>query len=386
MRLLGRSWGPPDTNPRTGLPEYGWFDSVLGAALPALGAVFPGVGGDIGSFLGAEGPWSSVLGNAILGGGAGLLTSGGDWKKALLGAGIGGGAAALGPLIGNALSGTSIGDFLGARGGQNSIFGNYPQGAMQSQYFGGMGPGGGDTGSRMDAYANDPAFQSSASTTGNLARGASGLTTSGGGSGSGGTSSLLKYALPAVTLLGLLSGNKGQSSGAPPAAAPTSGGGGMLPKLTLDMHPKDVSDVDWWTFGQRPKKSTTFFDSQWKNADGTPMAAAGGYVPGYAPGGPVAQPPMRGGALGSVAGPPAGGRYVGPGPGSGRDDQIPARLSPNEYVMDASTVADLGDGSPDEGARRLDRMRINLRKHKGSAMAKGRQSPAAKLPHQYLGR
>jgi hypothetical protein len=72
------------------------------------------------------------------------------------------------------------------------------------------------------------------------------------------------------------------------------------------------------------------------------------------------------------------------GSGSGRDDTIDARLSDGEYVMDAETVAMLGDGSSDEGARRLDKMRNELRQHKGKALAKGKFSPNAKSPLTYL--
>lgn len=72
------------------------------------------------------------------------------------------------------------------------------------------------------------------------------------------------------------------------------------------------------------------------------------------------------------------------GSGSGRADTINARLSDGEYVMDAETVAMLGDGSSDEGARRLDAMREQLRKHKGRALAKGKFSPNAKSPLSYI--
>lgn len=79
----------------------------------------------------------------------------------------------------------------------------------------------------------------------------------------------------------------------------------------------------------------------------------------------------------------AGGGSVS-GPGSGRSDDIEARLSDGEYVMDAESVAMLGDGSTDEGARRLDEMRVNLRRHKGKKLAKGKFSLAAKKPESYL--
>jgi len=79
------------------------------------------------------------------------------------------------------------------------------------------------------------------------------------------------------------------------------------------------------------------------------------------------------------------GRYV-KGQGTGRSDDIPARLSDGEYVMDAESVALLGDGSGDAGARRLDEMRRNLRKHKAQNLRKGGFSHKAKAPHQYMAR
>jgi hypothetical protein len=85
----------------------------------------------------------------------------------------------------------------------------------------------------------------------------------------------------------------------------------------------------------------------------------------------------RGGALSKVA-------YLARGSGSGRADTINARLSDGEYVMDAETVAMLGDGSTQAGAKRLDEMRANLRAHKGKSLAKGKFSPNAKSPLNYL--
>lgn len=78
-----------------------------------------------------------------------------------------------------------------------------------------------------------------------------------------------------------------------------------------------------------------------------------------------------------------GGFAVG-GPGDGRDDEIPAMLSDGEYVMDAETVAMLGNGSNKAGAEALDRFRVNIRKHKGRGMAKGSFSAKARKPEQYL--
>jgi hypothetical protein len=64
-----------------------------------------------------------------------------------------------------------------------------------------------------------------------------------------------------------------------------------------------------------------------------------------------------------------GSGHNGPGPvkgiGSGQEDKIPAWLSDGEYVWSAQDVADLGDGSTDEGVRRLDKMRQMVRKQAG---------------------
>jgi hypothetical protein len=68
----------------------------------------------------------------------------------------------------------------------------------------------------------------------------------------------------------------------------------------------------------------------------------------------------------------------------GRTDDIPALLSPGEYVMDAETVALLGNGNNDAGAKRLDHMREAVRKQKGGALSKGKISPDAQSPLSYL--
>jgi hypothetical protein len=63
------------------------------------------------------------------------------------------------------------------------------------------------------------------------------------------------------------------------------------------------------------------------------------------------------------------GGHNGPGQvkgiGSGQEDKIPAYLSDGEYVWSAQDVSDLGDGSNDEGVRRLDKMRQMVRRQAG---------------------
>jgi hypothetical protein len=75
--------------------------------------------------------------------------------------------------------------------------------------------------------------------------------------------------------------------------------------------------------------------------------------------------------------------FVAGGPGGGQDDLIEARLSPGEYVFDADTVSALGDGNNEEGARRLDAMREQVRAHKRAAPV-DEIPPQAAAPEEYL--
>lgn len=121
-----------------------------------------------------------------------------------------------------------------------------------------------------------------------------------------------------------------------------------------------------WAKMQRDAASNNMSLSQFM-ARNWPNITSGSYNVGYA----------KGGALSQIA-------NFATGAGSGRDDTIDARLSDGEYVIDAETVALLGDGSSKEGAKRLDAMRQQVRSHKGKALSKGDISPNAKSPLAYL--
>jgi hypothetical protein len=77
----------------------------------------------------------------------------------------------------------------------------------------------------------------------------------------------------------------------------------------------------------------------------------------------------------------ATGYYV-KGKGTGQSDEIPAMLADGEWVFDADTVAQLGDGSSDAGAHLLDEFRKSVRAHKRSA-ADDKIPPKA-VPIQYM--
>lgn len=168
------------------------------------------------------------------------------------------------------------------------------------------------------------------------------------GSGTGGLNSTFSAQLPGATIPGLTGATQ-----APRTAAELGGQGLRNPQ-------------DWYRYGYGPQQS--FFNYVPQALPNTSTAytgyAAGGGVEG--PGGDSTQ------------------SFAVRGPGDGREDAIDARLSDGEYVIDAETVALLGNGSNKAGADKLDQFRVNVRKHKGRALARGKFSDNAKRPEQYL--
>jgi hypothetical protein len=128
----------------------------------------------------------------------------------------------------------------------------------------------------------------------------------------------------------------------------------------------------------------------------TPMMADGGQVPSYYTYGTAIDPQqiMQNMAKG---GQPQGGLHVPTvegrhdyrqgsrvtGEGDGQSDDIPAMLADGEYVFDADTVAQLGNGSTKAGSDLLDRFREEIRSHKRSAPV-NKIPPPAKSPLAYL--
>lgn len=128
-----------------------------------------------------------------------------------------------------------------------------------------------------------------------------------------------------------------------------------LPGGVSAMTAREVPEQNWYEYGFNPEQS--FFNTS---------------APGYTP------------KPGKTPGMAHGGEFAVSGPGDGRSDSIPARLSDGEYVIDAETVALLGNGSPKAGAERLDAFRVNVRKHKGRDLARGKFSVKAKRPEAYM--
>jgi len=363
---LKKEWGEPTINPHTGMPQFtpfwkqSWFApvaSIAGAALMATGLGAPLGAALLGTELAGTAAigtatYGSMLGNALIGGGLGALTGGA--KGALTGGALAGLGTGLGGYLGSTAAGVSGAGTMNPAGESsfsgwaNGLFGN--AGAASAA---GAAPAGSSVTITPAGYT--PPTPPSGFMTGNLAKG---LTSS---------SFLVPAALAALS-----------ASGGAPAANP-----GDLKKqdrdknLTapLDLNPlereRTTAPIDYYNYGLNPE-ARFYADNSLQQGVPSPTptplpvtnAAMGGYMAG---GGPLSQQS----------------RAVG-GAGTGRSDSIPAQLSDGEYVMDAETVALLGDGSSKAGAKRLDQFRANIRKQKGSALAKGKFSPNAKQPEQYL--
>jgi hypothetical protein len=181
-----------------------------------------------------------------------------------------------------------------------------------------------------------------------------------------------------LKLIGALGSAFSKAPKAPTGGAGIGTGGGMggaLPKYNYARQQLSP-DIDYYTYGTRPEAK--FFEDKLQLEKPVQPEL------------PPAKPPepdmvmATGGLTGYAKGGSKSSRYV-DGPGSGRGDKIPALLSDGEYVIDAETLALLGDGSTKEGARRMDQFRANIRKHKGRALSRGRISPNAKSPSKYMG-
>ena len=330
-QMLKRMGGSGSINPTTGLPEFFKFNfgSILSAILPiALSFIAPGIGTWIGSAIAGSGGLglglgaaaTSALGAGVLGAGASLL----------------GGAKPLNALMSGALSG----------------LGSYALGSEGLGLTGTPPPSGVPTPGGVGGVTATPS-----SPPGNISFGPSAPPIE--------ASSQTNWAKLAP--LGSLALMALQGQDKPPANASSMGSSDKgeyfnrkLPKYDWDGAIKRAGeeDVSVTELLNRPGEYEKF-------ASGAPSAAS-----------PTAFA-AQGGTLNQIS-------NLARGSGSGRDDTINARLSDGEYVMDAETVALLGDGSNSEGARRLDQMRKEIRAQKGKSLAKGKFSPDAKSPLAYL--
>jgi hypothetical protein len=427
---MQQMWGEPTLNPHTGLPEYGFLSKlwkglkkVLKVVAPiALNVFAPGAGTALGSALGL----GATAGKALLGAGLGALNGGS--KGALIGGltgGLGGGAGIASKLsMGQGALQTAFGDALASGAMTSAMGGKFGEGALTGGLSSLALPylnnafAGTETGSRLglsqmptltsplgqmaalqevtptasrhvpvgpeapgalsdmpleevlvqgsrlgapelsgaglssavpylssqasvaansveapDVGATDPGPEvASTPAEGSFLQKAFGAAT--------------KNPLQAATALMMLRGLTAEQPevGDEAATAPTQRGfGDPLPQFIFNRTQQPQQYIDYYTYGRRPEVNF--------------------YLNNQQPG-----PAATGMAAGGLA-------LLGDG---GRSDMIDARLSEGEYVVDAETVALLGDGSTAAGAKKLDALRKNIRTHKGKALAKGKISPNAK--------
>lgn len=364
---MRKSWGEPTINPKTGLPEY-WLMALLGA----LKAFFGTAAGH------------AVLSGAAVGAGTAAVKGGNVVKGALTGAAMGG--------LGSWATG-SLGSGIGAA--KNAYYGATPAGATVAADVAKEAAASGAASGAASSAAPTTAAKLGALAASSESAAPAAAT----GAGSGMVGALAQKALdnPMATAMvaSALSGSGASPSDAPPAANPTATDPNFLThltpsKLNRTRQPMLENIDDWYHYGEKPQQPFYL-----NNDLGT--------SPLVPPGTNVAAPPVdvstgleglspeqrrwaqammaRSGNYGQIQA-AAGGSIA--GPGTGRSDSIPAKLSDGEYVMDAETVSLLGDGSARAGAARLDQLRQSLRQHKGKALAKGKFTPAAKPPSSYL--
>lgn len=123
---------------------------------------------------------------------------------------------------------------------------------------------------------------------------------------------------------------------------------GFDPSQFADSHPNFAANHPWMfsSAGNGPQV-------------GAPLQPTGDPTMGTGPG-------MNTGTMGAGAASYARGGLIG-GDAPGQSDGIPINVSPGEYVVDADTVASLGDGNNAAGAAALDRMRQHVRSVKRGA-------------------
>lgn len=335
-----------------------------------LGGLNAGLGSEIGGAIGIKNPIAaSAAGGALIGGGMSALTHDDIMKGALQG-GIGGALSGAGPQLANkfAQGSPNLGSGIStaARVGGNMLTAGYEPGqAVTSGALAGLAKGLYD----KNQSPSDQAVQKTADENGGqLAKDTLGQTPPTTGSVPPASDKSMDWGT--IGLLGL--------GGV--AAASMLGGSDKIqqavatsPKLTTEQQQymsKPLSTWDWDKMAVEAAKEgvdvATWTAMNWNDV------SSGKYN--------VAQPApvlKAQGGLSKIA-------YLAQGSGSGRDDTIDARLSDGEYVIDAETVALLGDGSTKAGAAKLDKMRSELRKQKGRKLAKGQFSTAAKSPLDYM--
>lgn len=354
------SWATPESGAATYTPGTGsGFKSDMMTLAPlALPFIVPALAGALGATAGG----AAAAGGGAAAGGAGGLAAGTGLSAAEMAA-LGGlelpaglaasGAGAAGGLAGAAggLGSALTADELAATGGLSIPAGTAASGAAPLGAAG-LGAGGADAGLTM---AGADALTSGA-TGGLSAAGAVPAATSGGLSGA------LQWALAhpqliagGIGALGSLIGKAtggGSSGSGSGAAGGTPAAGKPLPYVAPLSRTVTPFTGDQLKYGQASQTGGehNFFGAA-----------------------PNVIPHASGGALPS--------RHA-TGPGGGRDDMIDAKVADGEFIFSSDVVSALGDGSNDEGAKRLEEAVRKIRARRNAGGTK--LPPKAKSPLDYM--
>lgn len=354
--MLKRMGGQGTINPETGLPEFGWLKSIVGAVV--------GIGATM-----LLGPAGFALVNPLvagaIGGGLSSLVTGGKPADVLKGALFGGitsgvmaGISGSGSFMENMLSsaptpGGFLRDTFGIKpveGGISGVFG----GSSSAPISGGEGPAGAGRGNLYEApgarAAADAASAGSSSPAASVAPTVAPTT---GTTLSGITDFAKEYKWP------LLLGGGAALIAASQAEKKNDV---VKPSLVNNFNSTDpnaniIPQLNPANFQpQSPKTSPSVFPGgQYIES---PIFPKGGYVP---PSQVAQQQPFSGYDYTKIKFPSYGQQGIAAaavggaidGPGTGTSDSIPARLSDGEFVMTAKAVRGAGNGDRAKGAKKM---------------------------------
>ena len=304
----------PDINPVTGLPEFGWFQSIIRIAAPVVGAIFGGPAG------------------AALAGGLATKLTGGSWMKSL-GAGALSGlgafaAPALGGMVQNSFPGLS--NALG--GATRGLLGENVVGALGRLFT--PAPGGGSVAGLNTVGRMIPGAAGQASSQG---LGQVGMQ-SAGQTGGGLLSSIISKGLPLIgSGLLMAKGHQQEQKGLREYQQSLENREnrdrqeqeGLREKYGYNAKLNPVKPFQWKPTNDQPTRKEMERGITRRNFDYD-----------------LAAPYAQGGAIRGI--------------GKGQQDNIHKNIKENSYIIDASTVSDLGDGSTNAGMHELDKFLSRL--------------------------
>jgi len=352
-------------NPYTGLPQFGFgnfFKKIIG---PALGAV-------VGTMIG--GPMGGAALGSVLGGGAGGMF--GHPNNRL---GFGGGA--LVPLAFHTLGGPMGIPGAAGLGGVTSQMGSLFSGLgnLTNPLMGGAGgaAGAGGATSSVPVYNSSvlgKVFDGGSIPSSFLSKGSSGLGSFFGGGGAGGAGGGAGKG-GIFGGLGSLFGGGGGAGGA---------GGGLIDNLllgtaiagTLGRKETPPTPSEEYKELQKPQWRPEQYELNAPDIERTYHAPPADYVPGISPEHEYFTYKEKGKKKPLELN---HGGYLN-GDTDGHADKIRANLSDGEYVISADVVAGIGNGNNRNGAKKLDLLQNNVRRHKAT---KG-FPPAAKSIAAYM--